>query len=56
MKADKDNVTALVKTFGYTLVHNRRKNRQKELGGGVVFFAKFQTTVQKNQPESLFII
>lgn len=37
MKADKDNVTALVKTFGYTLVHNRRKNRQKELGGGVGF-------------------
>ena len=40
LKSDKNNVTALVKTYGYTLVHNRRKNRQKEIGGGVGLLIK----------------
>ena len=35
LKSDVSDVTALVKTYGYRLVHNRRKNREKETGGGV---------------------
>ena len=35
LKSNKCSVTALVKTYGYVLVHNRRKDRQKETGGGV---------------------
>ena len=40
LKSDKNHVTALVKTYGYILVHNRRKNREKELGGGVGILLK----------------
>ena len=35
MEADKNDITATVKSYGYTLLHNRRKNREKEIGGGV---------------------
>ena len=31
LKSDKNEITALVKTYGYTR-HNRRKNRAKEIG------------------------
>ena len=37
------DVTALVKTYGYRLVHNRRKNREKETGGGVGVLLKTGT-------------
>ena len=30
----------LVKTYGYTLLHNTRKNRAKEIGRGVGFLLK----------------
>ena len=36
MEADKNDITALVRTYGYTLLHNRRKGREKETGGRVV--------------------
>jgi len=35
MEADKNDITALIKTYGYKLIHNRRQNRDKEGGGGV---------------------
>lgn len=40
LKADTSDVTALIKTYGYKLVHNRRKNREKETGGGVGIMLK----------------
>ena len=35
MRSEKDDITAMIKPYGYTLVHNRRRNRDKVLGGGV---------------------
>ena len=35
LKSNRSNVTSLVKDFGYKLIHNIRKNREKEIGGGV---------------------
>ena len=40
LKSNRNHVTALVKTYGYVLLHNRRKNRDKELGGGVGILLK----------------
>ena len=35
LKSDKNLVTSLVKTYGYILFHNRKKNREKDIGDGV---------------------
>ena len=35
MEADKNDITAMIKSYGYTFFHERRKNRKKEIGGGV---------------------
>ena len=35
LTSDCNHVTAKVKTYGYELLHCRRKNREKETGGGV---------------------
>ena len=40
MEADKNDITALIKTYGYTLIHNRRTKREKETGGGVGVMVK----------------
>ena len=40
MEADKNDITALVKTKGYKLIHARRKARDKETGGGVGILLK----------------
>ena len=40
LKTKKSYVTALVKDYGYVLIHNIRKNRAKELGGGVGILLK----------------
>ena len=40
LKTNKSNVTALVKDYGYVLVHNIRKNRKKIIGGGVGIMLK----------------
>ena len=32
MSSDDDDITAVIKTYGYKLLHNRRRNREKELG------------------------
>ncbi len=47
LKSDNSHVTALVKTYGYLLIHNRRKGRDKELGGGVGILLK-DTIVYKH--------
>ena len=35
MEADKNDITAKIKSRGYKLLHNRRVNREKIDGGGV---------------------
>ena len=43
LKSDVSDITALVKTRGYKLVHDRRRNRDKETGGGVGIMLKLGT-------------
>ena len=40
MEADKNDITAIVKSYGYTLLHDRRWNREKQIGGGVGVMVK----------------
>ena len=35
LQEDKNAITAEIKTYGYRLLHDRRKDREKERGGGV---------------------
>ena len=35
LKTNRSNVTSMVKEYGYILLHNIRKNREKTGGGGV---------------------
>lgn len=53
MEADKNEITALVKTYGYTMIHNRRKERKKEVGGGVGILVK-STFVHKHMKCKFF--
>ena len=49
LQADKNSVTAEIKTYGYELLHNRRKDRAKERGGGVGVLVK-NTLSRKQLP------
>ena len=40
MEADTNDITAAMKASGYTLIHNRRRDRDKEKGGGVGIMVK----------------
>ena len=40
LQSDKNPITAEIKTYGYSLLHNRRKDRQKDRGGGVGLLIK----------------
>lgn len=40
LESDKNSVTAEAKSYGYKLLHNRRKDRSKEKGGGVGILVK----------------
>ena len=40
LQSDTNNITAEIKTYGYKLLHDRRKDRAKETGGGVGIMAK----------------
>ena len=40
MESDLNDITAVVKSYGYTLRHNRRRGRVKETGGGVGVMVK----------------
>ena len=44
MEADKSDVTAVIKSYGYKLLHNRRRDREKETGGGVGVLVKSTMT------------
>ena len=53
LTSDCNHVTAMVKTYGYELLHSRRKNRQKETGGGVGVLVK-QTIKRKQLKTKMF--
>ena len=53
MESDKNDITALVRTYGYTLLHNRRKGREKEIGGGVGVLLK-STMIHKHMKCKFF--
>ena len=40
LQFDKNSVTAEIKTYGYELLHDRRKDREKDGGGGVGIMVK----------------
>ena len=40
LQSDENAITAEIKTYGYRLLHDRRKDRAKELGGGVGVMVK----------------
>ena len=40
LKSDKNSVTAEIKNYGFELKHNIRKDREKEVGGGVGIIVK----------------
>ena len=40
MPNDTNDITAKIKSYGYNLLHNRRKNRDKTIGGGVGIMVK----------------
>ena len=40
LQSDKNSVTAEAKTYGYKLLHDTRKNREKDIGGGVGILIK----------------
>ena len=41
LKSNRISVTSLIKDYGYTLLHNIRKNRKKVIGGGVGVLVKW---------------
>ena len=40
LQSEKNSITAEIKTYGYQLLHNVRKNREKDRGGGVGIMVK----------------
>ena len=53
LQSDTNTITAEIKTFGYKLLHDRRKDRAKETGGGVGILIKAGLTA-KQQPARHF--
>ena len=45
-------MTALVKDYGYKLIHNRRKGRDKETGGGVGILVRLNMKFKKMKSET----
>ena len=41
LQSDKNAITAEIQTYGYKLWHDRRKDREKQTGGGVGILVKF---------------
>ena len=49
LKSDKNNITADIKDYGYTLIHNIRDDPDKERGGGVgIMFKSTLSPIQVN--------
>ena len=53
MEADKNDITSMVKDRGYKMHHDRRKDREKEIGGGVGILVKM-TMVSKHITSKAF--
>ena len=53
LESDKNDITALFKSYGFTLLHNRRKGREKETGGGVGVAVK-STMIHKHKKCKFF--
>ena len=53
MEADKNDITAIIKSYGYTLIHNRRKGREKIMGGGVGIMIK-SSIIHKHLKSKMF--
>ena len=49
LESDKNSVTAEVKSYGYRLLHVRRKDRNKETGGGVGILVKTKIKAKQHQ-------
>ena len=47
LQTDKNLITAEIKTYGYALLHNRRKDRQKDRGGGVGILVKSNVSTKQ---------
>ena len=47
LQTDKNPITAEIKTYGYTLLHDRRKDRQKDRGGGVGILVKSNVSTKQ---------
>ena len=54
MQSDKNALTAEIKTYGYKLLHNRRKDRAKDRGGGVGILGK-ASFIAKQLPSKHFL-
>ena len=56
LQTDKNPITAEIKTYGYTLLHDRRKDRQKDRGGRVGVLVKNNVSAKqlKDKAYSLF--
>ena len=52
MEADNNDITALIKDSGYKLLHNRRKDRDKEVGGGVGVMVKHSMNCKQQNGKS----
>ena len=53
LQSDANSITAEIKTYGYKLLHDRRKDRGKERGGGVGIMIKAGLAA-KQQPARHF--
>ena len=54
LQSDKNAVTAEIQTYGYKLLHNRRKDREKDRGGGVGILVK-SSYMAKQIPAKQFL-
>ena len=56
MQSNNDDITAMMKPYGYKLDHNRRRNRDKLVGGGVGVMVKISlfSTHLTSKPFSSF--
>ena len=54
LQSDSNAITAEIKTYGYKLLHDRRKDREKERGGGVGILVR-SSMVAKQLPVQHFI-
>ena len=47
LQTEKNTVTAEIKSYGYKLLHNPRKDREKERGGGVGIMVRDSLSVKQ---------